>query len=100
MMCRVQRVAFVVLVLGCGFVGGASHAHGQALGCYDMPSRLTQYIGYGYGAGHHAPIARTEGPYPSRIPRNVWAPTACGVPYTAAYQPVGCYGEACYQNAW
>jgi hypothetical protein len=72
------------------------NAEAQSLGCFEMPSRVTQYFGYGYGAGHHVPIARTPGPGPGRIPLNVTLPATCGGPYVAPYQPVGCYGEACY----
>jgi hypothetical protein len=90
---RVARWA--LLAFGVTAMGAAS-ARGQSLGCFEMPSRVTQYFGYGYGAGHHVPIGRTPGPGPGRIPRNVTLPESCGGPYVAPYQPIGCYGEACY----
>jgi hypothetical protein len=79
-----------------GMAYASTSAQAQSLGCFEMPSRVTQYFGYGYGAGHHAPIARTPGRGPARIPRSATLPATCGGPYVAPYQPVGCYGEACY----
>jgi hypothetical protein len=70
-------------------------AGAQSVGCFGMPSRVSQDLGYGYGAGHHAPMVRTWGQHPERVPRRVWAPAAEGPLYPAAYGPIGCYGEAC-----
>jgi hypothetical protein len=68
----------------------------ESIGRASMPSRLAQYLGYGYGAGHHAPMVRTPGQHPQHVPRNVRVPRSSGPLYPAAYAPVGCYGEACY----
>jgi hypothetical protein len=76
--------------------GGAS---AQSFGFYSMPSRVSQYLGYGYGAGHHAPIVKTPGQHPVRVPRHVKAPAACGPLYAAPVAPIGCNGESCYPAA-
>lgn len=74
-------------------------AAAQSFGFYSMPSRFTQYLGYGYGAGHHVPIVKTPGQHPPRVPRHVRAPDTCGPLYSAPYAPIGCHGEACYPSA-
>jgi hypothetical protein len=96
---RRAQLAFSLLLAIAAHVAGASNLGAQSFGFYGMPSRFTQYLGYGYGAGHHAPIARTPGVHPARTPRKVVVSAPCGAPYTAAYQPLGCYGESCYRQA-
>ncbi len=71
-------------------------ASAQSIGFYAMPSRFTQYLGYGYGSGHHAPIVRTPGRHPDRIPRRAQGSAECGPLYAAPVAPIGCYGDACY----
>ena len=45
-------------VAACGLTNEAA---AQSLGPKDMPSRLCQCFGYGWGAGYHAPLVRTPG---------------------------------------
>ena len=81
-------------------LGVVSHsAAAQSFGFYSMPSRFTQYLGYGYGAGHHAPIVKSPNQHPPRVPKHVRAPEMCGPLYVAPYAPIGCYGETCYPAA-
>ncbi|HEX6961419.1 MAG TPA: hypothetical protein VF175_06095 [Lacipirellula sp.] len=86
------------LIALCGF-GAASldqSTLAASLGRASMPSTIAQYFGYGYGAGHHAPIVRTPGMHPDHAPRNVRLPRSAGPLYPAPYEPLRCYGEACY----
>jgi hypothetical protein len=76
---------------------GETSAQAQSLGYMRMPSTLAQYVGCGYGAGHHAPIVRTPLVRPERVPRMTVAPP-CDPLYPAGYQPIGCYGEPCYRT--
>jgi len=75
-----------------------NEATAQSLGPKDMPSRVCQCFGYGWGAGYHAPLVHTPGVHPQRVPRNVWVPADCGSLYPAAYEPLGCFGQSCYQG--
>jgi hypothetical protein len=60
-----------------------------------LPSTLAQYVGCGYGAGHHAPIVRTPLKRPDRVQRVmvVWPQHSQWQP--AGYAPIGCYGGDC-----
>lgn len=90
----------IVGLLAAAIVATASsEAPAQSFGFYSMPSRLSQYLGYGYGAGHHAPIVKTPGQRPPRVPRHVKAPAACGPLYAAPVAPIGCSGDSCYPAA-
>jgi len=80
-------------------IAASDHAAAQSFGFYSMPSRVSQYLGYGYGAGHHAPIVKTPGQRPPRVPRHVRVPAACGPLYAAPVAPIGCTGESCYAAA-
>jgi hypothetical protein len=90
---------FVRAAVICGAFGAAiviaPAAHAQSFGCMRMPSTLGQYFGYGYGAGHHAPIVRTPGVRPDRVQRMAISPAACGPLGPAPYEVVGCYGGTC-----
>ena len=86
------RIAAVIL-LAAAVAGISQMAAGESIGCYSMPSRFSQYLGYGYGAGHHAPIVRTPAQHPYQAPRNV---RSYGPLYPAPYAPIGCYGQTCY----
>ncbi len=87
-------------LLAAAFVVAASGtASAQSFGVYSMPSRVSQYLGYGYGAGHHAPIVKTPGQHPPRVPRHVRLPAACGPLYAAPVAPIGCSGESCYPDS-
>ncbi len=77
----------------------SSEGSAQSFGFYSMPSRVSQYLGYGYGAGHHAPIVKTPGQRPLRMPRHVKAPAACGPLYAAPVAPIGCSGDLYYPAA-
>jgi hypothetical protein len=74
----------------------AGHASAQSLGSMALPSTFPQFIGYGYGAGHHAPIVRTPGQQPPRMDRRMKAPACYGPLCPEPYAPMGCYGGACY----
>jgi hypothetical protein len=89
----------VCLLAVASLTAAADAASAQSFGMYSMPSRVTQYLGYGYGAGHHAPIVKTPGQRPPRVPRHVKAPAACGPLYAAPVAPIGCTGESCYPAA-
>jgi hypothetical protein len=58
----------------------ASHAQGQSLGHYHLPSTVPQFCGLGYGAGHHAPMIRPTNCHPPRMQRYIHMPGcgACG----------------------
>jgi len=90
----IQRLSAMLLAAGAA-LAWCETARAQSVGCFGMPSRASQYFGYGYGAGHHAPIVRSWGQHPSRVPRNVHVPAAQGPLYPAPYAPVGCYGQFC-----
>lgn len=93
-MVRLVRAAVI-----CGAFGAAlmlaPEARAQSFGCMRMPSTAAQYLGYGYGAGHHAPIVRTPGVRPERVHRMAISPARCGPLGAAPYEMVGCYGGAC-----
>lgn len=73
----------------------ADQTSAQSLGCLALPSTMPQVIGYGYGAGHHAPIVRTPAQRPPRMDRHVKAPACYGPLCPEPYAPIGCYGAAC-----
>jgi hypothetical protein len=58
-----------------------------------LPSTTAQYLGYGYGAGHHAPLVRTPGQRPAYTPRRVAHPAVYGPLWPADYQYIRCNGE-------
>jgi hypothetical protein len=82
------------LLIG-AIVWPASTVLGQSIGCARMPSTVGQYFGYGYGAGHHAPIVRTPGHRPTRAPRMAVVHPAEGALYPAPYGPGGCVHGQC-----
>jgi hypothetical protein len=86
----IAALTLVVAALSVESVAAAS------LGPSKLPSRVGQCFGYGYGAGHHAPIVKTPGQHPKHAPRYVHMPRHCGPLYPAPYAPVGCYGNACH----
>ena len=90
----IRVIAAAIVAVLCA--GSAGYASAESIGRAAMPSRVVQYFGYGYGAGHHAPIVRTPGQHPGHPPRNVRVPRSHGPLYPAPYAPIGCYGEACY----
>lgn len=86
----ILAVAACVMGLAAG-----DRAEAQALGFFHMPSTAAQYMGWGYGAGHHAPIVCTPAQRPSRAPR-IASPGPCVGPLgPAPYEPIGCYGDSC-----
>ncbi len=78
----------------------ASAAHAQSAGFMRMPSTPMQYLGLGYGAGHHAPIVRTPAEHPPAMQRRTFVPPCYGTLGPACYSPVGCYGPACHSPAF
>jgi hypothetical protein len=86
-------VIAIALLLACP--ADARHASAQAIGLYHMPSTVAQYLGYGYGAGRHAPIVCTAAQRPARSPRIAKAPPCYGPLGPACYEPIGCYGAPC-----
>lgn len=91
MYCRLAPVAFTLVVAA----ASAATGHAQSWGPSHLPSRFSQYLGWGYGAGHHAPIVRTPGLHPPRTPRWIVHAAADGPLYVAPYRPLGCYSEVC-----
>lgn len=77
----------------------AADAQAQAIGFMRMPSTIAQYVGCGYGAGHHAPIVRTPLQRPAYVQRVTIVPAYQGPLYPAGYAPIGCYGGNCYTSA-
>jgi hypothetical protein len=76
-------------------VAAADRAVAESIGFLHMPSTVAQYLGYGYGAGHHVPIVRTPAQRPAPIPRRAAPPPCYGPLYPAAYAPIGCYDSSC-----
>lgn len=74
---------------------GARDASAQAFGAYHMPSTFPQYLGWGYGAGHHAPMICTPAQRPARSPRIAKASPCYGPLGPACYEPLGCHGAPC-----
>jgi hypothetical protein len=97
-MVRLRAHLMAAVVVGLS-LGGAAEVIAESLGRASMPSTLAQYFGYGYGAGRHAPIVRTPGMHGPHVSRNVRVPRSAGPLYPAAYEPLRCYGEACYGDA-
>lgn len=90
-----------IAVLAVGGAALASAAAAQSIGCMRMPSTLAQYVGCGYGAGHHAPIVRTPLQRPERMQRMMIVAPCEGPFQPAAYAPIGCYGGVCgMQDGW
>lgn len=83
----------IALVLACA--AGARDASGQAIGLYHLPSTVPQYLGWGYGAGHHAPMICSPAQRPERSPRIAKSPPCYGPLGPACYEPIGCYGAPC-----
>jgi hypothetical protein len=90
------RLLPLLAVFGVGTALVALPASAATLSRATMPSTVAQCFGYGYSAGHHAPIVRTPGMHPERAPRNVRVPRYAEPLYPAPYEPLRCYGEACY----
>jgi hypothetical protein len=93
---RILRRVVAIAAMGAGAAVLIAPTSAASLGRASMPNTVAQYFGYGYGAGHHAPIVRTPGMHPERVPRNVRVPRYAGPLYPAPYEAVRCYGEACY----
>ena len=70
----------------------AAQASAQSVGCLHMPSTFSQYLGYGYGAGRHAPIVHAPLSTPMRMPRRTHAPGYCD---PVGYAPIGCSDGGC-----
>jgi hypothetical protein len=88
------RISLIALATGMMMLA-ASQASGQSLGFLKLPSTVPQYLGWGYGAGHHAPIVKTPAMRPPRMQRMTYYPAYCGPLWPADYEPIGCYGGAC-----
>ena len=65
----------------------ADAACGQSFGRWNLPSTTAQVFGYGNGAGHHAPMVRTLGCKPERVPRVALVPCKSRVGCSACKQP-------------
>jgi hypothetical protein len=81
----------IALVMACA----AADASAQAIGVYHMPSTVPQYLGWGYGAGHHAPMVCSAAQRPDRSTRLAKAQPCYGPLGPACYEPIGCYGGGC-----
>ncbi len=85
MICR-TTLAVGLAAVGVGLAGaGAAHAQ-------PMPGTFLQCLGYGCGAGYHAPIVRTPWQEPMRGQRMKFAPQCCGPLGPAPYMVTGCSG--------
>jgi hypothetical protein len=78
------------------WMGAADPASAQSTGWMAVPSTTAQFFGYGYGAGHHAPIVRTPAQAPLRMDRRTWLPACYGTLAPAAYATPGCWCGGCY----
>jgi len=83
------------LVVGMALLLASEVAQAQGLGWSTSPSTFWQCVGYGYGAGHHAPIVRTPQQEPGRQLRRLWAPNCYGQLGPAPYMFTGCSAERC-----
>jgi hypothetical protein len=95
---KLIRTEWTLLLIAGAACVFSNEAAAQSLGPKDVPSRVCQCFGYGWGAGYHAPLVRTPGVHPYRVPRNVWVPADCGSLYPAAYEPLGSSGQSCYKG--
>jgi hypothetical protein len=93
MFCR-AGLAIGVIVAGVTW-STESPCFAQSIGCYHMPSTVAQYVGWCYGAGHHAPLVKTPWQHPDRVNRTTFAPPYCGPLGPAPYEIYGCYGGQC-----
>ncbi len=93
-MTRFGKVAMAVVVAGAA-LACAERVQAQSWGFMHLPSTTPQYLGYGYGAGHHAPIVKTPAQRPPRMQRWMRVPACYGSLAPAAYAPMGCYGGSC-----
>ncbi len=86
----------------------ADAAKAQSFGRWNLPSTTAQVFGYGNGAGHHAPMVRTLGCKPERVPRVAFVPckrrVGCSTCNSTCKQPnfvplptavAGCTGGHC-----
>jgi hypothetical protein len=87
--------AFFGAILALAMVAAADHASAQSFGFMHMPSTVPQYLGWGYGAGHQAPIVKTPGYRPERQERMTFAPRGCSPMAPAPYVMIGCYDGGC-----
>jgi hypothetical protein len=99
-MVRRLRFSSLLAALAAGSLAFASTASAQNMGFARMPSTVPQYFGFGYGAGHHAPMVRTPGNQPFHVDRRVRVPARCGRLSPAPYAPIGCYGPNCAPGAF
>jgi hypothetical protein len=93
---RCSLYAIALILAG---AASAREAAAQAIGVYHMPSTVGQYLGWGYGAGHHAPLICSAAQRPARSQRITTSPPCYGPLGPACYEPVGCYGPACSSHA-
>ena len=93
MFCRAGLV--LGLIVAAAACSGETPCYGQSFGCAHLPSTVVQYLGYGYGAGHHLPIVKTPWQHPQRAQRMAFAPPQCGPLGPAPYEIYGCYGGQC-----
>lgn len=69
---------------------GAEPVQAQGFGVTSSPSTFLQCMGYGYGAGHHAPIVRSPWQEPARTQRMIFAPRYYGALEPSPYVITGC----------
>jgi len=104
--CRLSLVVqCLAFLLACWCIDAA---RAQAYGPWRIPSTAAQFFGFGFGAGHHAPIVRSLGGCPPRIARVAFVPanqsfitSACAFESfnEAIRHPVGCRNGLCVPNA-
>lgn len=88
MLCR--AAVFMGLATAAWGLTGAADARAQGLGWTTSPSTFWQRVGYGFGAGHHAPIVRTPMQEPPRQPRKTVAPSCYGQLGPSPLMMTGC----------
>lgn len=69
----------------------ATPAAGQSLGFHSLPSSPLQFLGYGYGAGRHAPIVHAPLARPANVPNFMLVPGYCS---PQCYQAIGCSADS------
>jgi hypothetical protein len=90
-----RRKSAAAGVVFCVVATAALPLHAQGFGAMKMPSTFCQYLGWGYGAGHHAPILRTPWLRTERTQRIVFLPRQCAPLASPPYVVQGCYGGHC-----
>ncbi len=90
MSCR-RTLAMGLATLAFGLIA-AERVNAQGFGVSTRPSTFMQCMGYGFGAGPHAPIVRTPRQEPPHTQRMMFAPPCRGPLQPAPYVIMRCTG--------